>query len=63
MRYDYRCPVCHEEAEFERKIAHRDDIATCSNDHVMVRVLSNPLGVLWAGKFENRFAKVRDGDW
>jgi hypothetical protein len=61
--YDFECPKGHV-VEVHCRMDERDIARPCPEHKcAMWRKLTVPLGVQWAGHFENRHAKVADGDW
>ena len=62
-RYVYACPRGHEE-DVGRPVDDRDRPIACSVcREAMKRRFVAPLVTQWAGKFGNRWAKQRDGEW
>ena len=61
--YRFTCPLGHT-VDLQLDASHRDDAQQCAL-HLkrLTRVFVFPMAIQWAGKFGNRWAKVRDGDW
>ena len=61
--YDFTCPKGHV-VEVHCSMGERKLAKKCpEHGEVMRRKWTPPMGVQWAGHFENRHAKLADGDW
>ena len=61
--YVFQCPEGHA-VELRMHVDDRDIRRICETHHAMMKRTFVPaLVVNWAGKFGNRWAKIRDGDW